>query len=197
MTAVETLKIELDKILAARAECQGISGHILREHLERYRILTRKARAIREALEWMSANTACRAILLLCLLIAAPVNADSGNPHPDVIRTIALEASGEPYAGQVAVASVIKTRMARRGKSALEIIKQPYQFSCWDPATGRSTQKRTLTPAELDRATRAWQDASAGQFDHYAHHTIDNYWTRQAVESVRIGNHVFYRLGTR
>ena len=110
------------------------------------------------------------------------------------IQTIAYEASGESYEGQVAVANTIKTRMEKRNQTAEQVVKAPYQFSCWCPKTGKPTQRRKLSKREIDTARRAWEEAKVWQYDHYAHVSVDNYWTKTRVEEVVIGRHRFMRL---
>ena len=109
-----------------------------------------------------------------------------------VIDTIVYEASNQSFEGQVAVASVIKTRMAQRRRTAEQIVLQPKQFSCW--VNGKPIQSRTITEKERAIAERAWEKAEVWQYNHYAHYKINNYWTRQAKSSVRIGDHIFYEL---
>lgn len=121
-------------------------------------------------------------ILLFCVAAGADV----------VTETIAYEASSEPLKGQIAVASVIKTRMAERGKSAEEVVLQPYQFSCWKD--GEPTQGRELTDKELENALVAWEQARVWKYNHYAVVGCDPYWIREAKSKTQIGNHVFYEL---
>ena len=67
--------------------------------------------------------------------------------------TIYAEARGEPWAGKMAVASVIKTRSMRSGLSMAEVCLQNKQFSCWNDLTevpgyfitGEGIQPRDLT----------------------------------------------------
>ena len=46
--------------------------------------------------------------------------------------TIYGESRGEPIQGQIAVACVIRNRVARRNKTYEEICLAPKQFSCWN-----------------------------------------------------------------
>jgi len=104
-----------------------------------------------------------------------------------VVKTIALESANQPFAGQVAVASVIKTRIKERGLTAKQVVLQPKQFSCFPIS-------RELTLSELDTAYSAWKLAKAGRFNHYAHTSINNYWTKKAKSKKTIKDHVFYKL---
>lgn len=124
---------------------------------------------------------------LAVLFMAAAAHADE-----TAILTIAYEASGQPLEGQIAVASVIKTRMATTGKSAREVVLKPYQFSCWK--NGKPAQKRKLTQKELLSARKAWEQAKSGLYNHYCRHDCRPSWAKSAKKSVRIGDHVFYKI---
>lgn len=108
-------------------------------------------------------------------------------------RTIAYEASDQPFAGQVAVASVIKTRMKKRRLSAQEVCLQPCQFSCWR-RDGEPSQSRRVSIGELKTAWRAWQAGQVWKYDHYCR--IDCYpsWRKYVRESIIIGDHLFCNL---
>lgn len=49
-----------------------------------------------------------------------------------ICDTVFLEAEGEGYEGQLAVAYVIMNRVRKRRKNVSQIVYQPYQFSCWN-----------------------------------------------------------------
>jgi spore germination cell wall hydrolase CwlJ-like protein len=108
------------------------------------------------------------------------------------IKTIAYEASNQSFEAQVAVASVIKTRMKERNMSSGKVVLQPKQFSCWN--NKKPTQKRNLTIKELETALKAWNTAKEWAYNHYAHYKINNYWTKKAKSKLTIGEHVFYQL---
>jgi len=126
---------------------------------------------------------------LAVLFMAAAAQADE-----TAILTVAYEASCQSFEGQVAVASVIKTRMAESRKSAREVVLKPKQFSCWNPKTGKPTQKRKLTQKEISLARKAWEAARAGSYNHYCRHDCKPAWAKSAKKSVRIGDHVFYKI---
>lgn len=111
---------------------------------------------------------------------------------PDVIETIVYEASGESIVGQIAVASVIKTRMKQRRKTAIEVVIEPHQFSCWHD--GKPTQSRRIRGSEAKTALEAWNAAKPGKYNHYARYDCKPYWAKDAKSSQRIGNHIFYQL---
>ena len=109
-----------------------------------------------------------------------------------VIDTIVYESSNQSLEGQIAVASVIKTRMKQRRKSALYIVVRPYQFSCWK--NGKPTQRRSIKEKERLVAEKAWSMATVGEFNHYCRYDCKPSWIKAAKSSERIGSHVFYNL---
>ena len=128
-------------------------------------------------------------ILLILLLSSSTCYASEV-----AIETIAYEASNQSFEAQVMVASVIKTRMAERGQTAIQVCLAKHQFSAWHPVTHLPTQKRRITPKERELALLAWNEASVGEYNHYARHDCQPYWIKSAKKSVRIGDHVFYKL---
>lgn len=53
MTAIQSLTMELAKITLAQADCIHESGYIKNECKYKYNLLVRKARALREAIDWL------------------------------------------------------------------------------------------------------------------------------------------------
>ena len=127
---------------------------------------------------------------LLILLILQMCIRDSARDY--VIKTIAYEGSGESLPGQVAIASVIKTRAKQRHQSFEEVVLAKHQFSCWKD--GKPTQLRKLSHFEILRAKKAWAKAKVGKYNHYCRHDCRPYWIRKAKSKKRIGNHIFYEL---
>ena len=127
-------------------------------------------------------------LLILAILLFPSIS--SANEY--AIKTIAYEASGESLKGQIAVASVIKTRAKQRKQSFKAVVLAKHQFSCW--LNGKPTQKRKLSHNEISKATKAWNKSKVGKYNHYARYNISNYWTRKAKSKKRIGKHVFYQL---
>ena len=114
--------------------------------------------------------------------------------EPVEVLTIAYEASSQPLEGQIAVANVIKTRMAERRQTAEEVVLAPYQFSCWHPKTHKPTQKRKLSLKAIETAKKAWRLSHVWEYNHYCRYDVKPYWIKAAKKSLRIGDHVFYQL---
>ncbi|MBM3210579.1 cell wall hydrolase [Candidatus Poribacteria bacterium] len=108
-----------------------------------------------------------------------------------VYQTIAREASGESFAAQVMVASVIKTRAKERGLTYEQVCLQPKQFSCWN----KGMKQKARTEAEIATAKTAWEQAWAGEANLYHDISVLPYWAKS--DKVRficqIGRLKFYR----
>lgn len=130
--------------------------------------------------------------ILIFLLMAQPAFAGV----PLEVLTVAYEASGEPFEGQVYVAKVIQNRSQERRLTPEQVILQPYQFSCWDKS-GNPTQKRNLTPAEINTARRAWEEAKGISFEANLYHAdyIFPRWASspQVTFLIKVEKHLFYR----
>lgn len=119
--------------------------------------------------------------------------------------TIWMEARGEPYHGQCAVAEVIQERMRRRYLSDGTVagtLFMPFQFSCWNSDSHQRIHAVTLedTDSTLAMCRQAWRDVQAG-FSivpgavHYLNPSgvlVLPEWASAAKHVARIGNHVFY-----
>jgi N-acetylmuramoyl-L-alanine amidase len=120
------------------------------------------------------------------------------------ILCVFAEARGEPYEGQVAVASVVRNRTERKHFSngtVVGTVTEPYQFSWLN--TGDSQRTRVLAASwddpRLKVAAKAWFESQhtrpVGDALFYHADTVSPTWARaQSIEFVRrIGNHLFYR----
>ena len=128
------------------------------------------------------------------------------------------EARSESIEGIVAVASVIRNRVVRRGQSYRKVCLQPWQFSCWmergGPANYRHVMRiaRQLAEDRQVRWTRVLEecgviaqatmrerlrDRTAGS-DHYCTtrlwSTRPPRWARGQEPVATVGAHVFFTL---
>lgn len=76
--------------------------------------------------------------------------------------TVYLEAEGETDEGKLAVAFVIANRARRSGKSVVDTVLSPYQFSCWNTSSPRRGALDALEPVAFGAALRAWASAAWG-----------------------------------
>ena len=122
------------------------------------------------------------------------------------VVTIWQEARGEPYAGKVAVAEVIRNRMRARYSSDGTVagtVARAYQFSGWnaqDPGRVPSLRLDDADAVVLECA-RAWRDAQAGSETvggavlYHAQYLAPPSWAAagRAVRIAQVGRHIFYR----
>lgn len=123
------------------------------------------------------------------------------------VLTIVQEASSEPFEGKVAVAEVIRNRMAARYQSDGTIVGtvlKPLQFSGWntsDPNRIRVAKYEMTDPAVIS-SIQAFQEAfernstvARGATLYHAK-TMFPYppWSKDSrvKEVCRVGNHIFY-----
>ena len=144
--------------------------------------------------------------------------------HTDFdLDTLALtlygECRGETIEGQYAVAWVIKNRWLNPGwwsrnrdsipdDTIAAVCRDPYQFSCWNPADPNSAKlcdSKTLEKPEVQRLRNIGKtvlnepiiaDPTKGS-DHYCTTKIAKYtkWAKGRKPVVIVGNHSFYKLG--
>jgi len=124
---------------------------------------------------------------------------------------IAGEARGEPVAGQVAVAWVVRNRVARGGRrwpSTYDaVMLQPWQFSTFNPIAGDQWDAARTIPARLAVTTDAHMliaravvagilpDPTAGA-DHYFNPSlVMPSWSDSMTTTGTIGGHLFKREG--
>ena len=108
--------------------------------------------------------------------------------------TVYLEAGGEDYKGQVAVANVILNRLrsGKHGKSISDVIYQPYQFS----VVGTKTFRRCLITGGSSTSLKAAKEALMGKnmigdYDSFRMH--EGYDLKKIKTQYIIhGCHVFY-----
>lgn len=125
-----------------------------------------------------------------------------------VIKTIMMEEAND-YAGMVAVAEVIRNRANEDSYTHghyLERCKQvclrPYQFSSWNSKIRVKWWLERYGTGELyQKASKAWHEAqetnTTNGANHYHANTVNPKWAKSMIKTVRIGNHQFYREGTR
>jgi spore germination cell wall hydrolase CwlJ-like protein len=119
----------------------------------------------------------------------------SGGIDPITIETIAREAANQPLEAQAMVAKVIKTRSFERGLLPEQVVKQPLQFSCWNPGV----KQKPRTPAEIANAQKAWDLSATIEAEPNLYHdtTVHPKWADSPkVKFIkRVGDLMFYREG--
>jgi N-acetylmuramoyl-L-alanine amidase len=142
------------------------------------------------------------------------------NPLDDLdvmALTVWAEARGEPIKGQIAVAWVIRNRWEHprwwsRNRDSIPddtiaaVVKDPYQFSCWNPNDPQ--RKQLENPRMLnDLAFMEIREICrmvicnevfdpTGGADHYCTTKVAKYtsWAKGRIPIKVIGRHSFYRI---
>lgn len=122
------------------------------------------------------------------------------------VLTLLGEARGESFLGKVAVAEVIRNRMARRylsDGSVVGTVLKPYQFSCWntnDPNRLVMARAEADGPAFLECA-RAWAESATtittrGAVAYLNPHILPQLpsWYDETKITLKEGHHVFLAL---
>ncbi len=124
--------------------------------------------------------------------------------------TIAQEAGGEPFEGKLGVGYVIVTRATRAGRSILDTVLAPAQFSAWNTDAPTRLRLDTTPPEVWAESYKAACAAAFGLLPdptHGATHYLNEAATRagrphrdlpswfdEAKVTVRLGRHTFLRL---
>jgi len=114
------------------------------------------------------------------------------NKERDLLaKAVYSEARGEPFAGQVAVASVILNRVKNSlFPNTIEgVIFQPYQFTAVDDGQFWLTPNQIAYIA-VDAALKGW-DPSGGALYYYNPNTAESDWVYYRDVIIRIGDHYF------
>lgn len=130
---------------------------------------------------------------------AKPTFSDSDRSA--LVDTIIAEAAGEGSDGMKAVAAVIKNRSDRRGKSPLDIVKEPDQFTGY-AKPGEGALKAMKDPVLRKEAEDALEGVFSGSIadptggaDHYHADYVNPSWASKMQETTKIGRHLFYTSG--
>lgn len=114
-----------------------------------------------------------------------------------------IEARGEPFEGQIAVCEVMRNRLktGRWGKTVLEVILAPFQFSGWNTKDPNRTKALSLDDQdqEYQRALKAWKfseksDLTKGALYYYNPKVVTTppAWADPKKLTAAYGNHQFY-----
>lgn len=108
-------------------------------------------------------------------------------------QLVTAEAKGEPYAGQVAVATVVLNRVDSNQfpNSIREVIYQPRQFT--PVSNGAINQAPTASAIRAVDEAIAFRGQGAGSLFFYNPAIATNHWIATRQHTITIGNHVFAR----
>ncbi len=106
-------------------------------------------------------------------------------------QLVTAEAKGEPYAGQVAVATVILNRVDSPlfPNTIHGVIHQPRQFT--PVTTGSINQPATASAERAVQEALAFRGQGSGSLYFYNPRIATNHWIATRQHTITIGNHVF------
>jgi len=126
------------------------------------------------------------------------------NDYVCMVEAIHFEAKGENYEGKVAVANVIKNRVAHSGfpGDVCGVVTQRRQFSYRDDGKPTLVLKNKIEEESFKESARiallavndSLADNTGGADHYYAHNKVEPYWKDAATHSKVLGNHTFVRL---
>lgn len=116
-----------------------------------------------------------------------------------VALTILAESRGEGTKGMLAVSNVIAKRMKQRHKSAKQVCLEPHQFSCNNQGLPPLSLLKCKEAPYASRLALAlvkgdWLPDVTGSANHYARYDCQPKWAKEKNVTVRIKNHVFYKI---
>ncbi len=111
-------------------------------------------------------------------------------------RLVHAEAQGEPYAGKVAVATVVLNRVDHKDfpNSVREVIEEVTPSGHFQFTPVQNGQINRPADAEAKRAVTealAFRGQGQGSLFFYNPAISTNFWNATRTETIRIGNHVF------
>ena len=109
-------------------------------------------------------------------------------------QNIYHESRGESSWGQIAVANVVRNRVASEHypNTICEVVWQPKQFSWTDDGISDEPKNRkALLKAVWFNLISSMMDKSKGATHYYAHNKVDPFWAKVMVVTTVIGNHTF------
>ncbi|GAE35438.1 cell wall hydrolase [Halalkalibacter akibai] len=111
-------------------------------------------------------------------------------------RLVRAEAEGEPYAGKVAVATVVLNRVAHRDfpNSIRGVINEvaPSGHYAFSPVqNGRINRAADSQSIRAVEEALAFRGQGSGSLYFYNPRIATNHWIATRTQTVRIGNHVF------
>lgn len=131
-------------------------------------------------------------------LLASALNAQSATVEISqseiVAATLILEAGGESDShAMAAVREVIANRA--KNKTEISVCLAPKQFSCWNKVS-------TERGIEIAKRHPKWRDALSlvknksnytNGATHYHSLKVSPSWAKELTQTVKIGNHIFYK----
>ena len=109
-------------------------------------------------------------------------------------QNIYHESRGESSWGQIAVANVVRNRVASEHypNTICEVVWQSKQFS-WtdDEISDEPKNRKAFVKAVWFNLISGMMDKTKGATHYYAHNKVDPFWAKVMVVTTIIGNHTF------
>ena len=109
-------------------------------------------------------------------------------------QNIYHESRGESSWGQIAVANVVRNRVASEHypNTICEVVWQSKQFS-WtdDEISDEPKNRKVFVKAVWFNLISGMMDKTKGATHYYAHNKVDPFWAKVMVVTTIIGNHTF------
>lgn len=140
----------------------------------------------------MAANNAFNSYLAVGQKLTIPTAKGlSASEHDLMARLVEAEAKGEPYAGKVAVATVILNRVDSKlfPNTVKEVIYEAGQFT--PVSNGSIHNKASADSKKAVKEALAFRGQGHGSLYFYNPSKTTNQWLRSKTTTTKIGNHVF------
>ena len=109
-------------------------------------------------------------------------------------QNIYHESRGESSLGQIAVANVVRNRIASEHypNTICEVVWQSKQFS-WtdDEISDEPKNRKAFVKAVWFNLISGMMDKTKGATHYYAHNKVDPFWAKEMKVTTVIGNHTF------
>lgn len=139
----------------------------------------------------MSANQAKSSYLSIGQKLTIPASTVTSSEKDLLARLVEAEAKGEPYAGKVAVATVILNRVDSNlfPNSVNGVIYQAGQFT--PVSNGHINQPASASAKKAVNEALAFRGQGNGSLYFYNPSKTSNTWLRAKKTTIKIGNHIF------
>jgi len=136
-----------------------------------------------------------RTIVLLVLLFPGIAHAEGFWSEAEVlclVESIYHEARGETLKGQQLVATVIinRVRSSKYPNTICEVVKQPYQFSCFNRKLSIKDKKSW---SKIYNRAKLFLEPINSKIMYYHNTSVSPNWASQKTKVLQAGNHIFYR----
>ncbi|MDF1510504.1 cell wall hydrolase [Robertmurraya sp. DFI.2.37] len=139
----------------------------------------------------MSVNNAKNSTLSIGQKLAIPASSVTSSEKDLLARLVEAEAKGEPYAGKVAVATVVLNRVDSSlfPNTVNGVVYQSSQFT--PVSNGQINKAASADSMKAVNEALAFRGQGSGSLYFYNPAKTTNTWLRSKATTIKIGNHVF------